>query len=151
MATIIFDLDETLYANDEAHEQAFQLTAAEAARRRDGIHQRHLAEDARRQANAVFYDAPETEPCRRVGTGARDALWTDHVAQWPLELDLQRWAAEYQRSIWYGALERQAIFDWGLATHLAETYATVRSGLHPVYDDAGRCSSGCAPMVTSSG
>jgi putative hydrolase of the HAD superfamily len=128
---ILFDLDDTLMADESASLAAFAATAATAEHLDAGA----LALAARDHARELWRATPVHPYCVRIGIASWEGLWCrfegdDRNAHW-----LRQWAPEYRRETWRRALADQDADDPEFAVALGERFAVERRARHHVYAD----------------
>ena len=71
---ILFDLDDTLVAEESSAEAAF-LATCEHARERYGVDSHALHHAVRDRAREAWFSAPTNAYCQAVGIASREGLW----------------------------------------------------------------------------
>jgi putative hydrolase of the HAD superfamily len=121
---ILFDLDETLVAQERAFLEAYYQAgalAAEAAR----VDAAEFALDLPGVAHLVFQSSPAFAAVRRCCFGGRDILWGDTSGD---PVTLRRIADAtpgYRTAVWRTALEQQGITDQQIAHRIRYHFSEV--------------------------
>ncbi|HEY6476290.1 MAG TPA: hypothetical protein VI456_06880, partial [Polyangia bacterium] len=132
---LLFDLDETLMADESAAVAAFEATARSAAARAD-VDVAGMAIAARGRAREVWHAAPTHAYCRRVGIASWEGLWCRFEGDGPETRALHEWSGTYRREAWRLALADQGVRDAELAAELAQRFGAERRARHEVFVDA---------------
>src|SRR5579875_1748587 len=98
-AAILFDLDDTLIAQDAADDMAF-LATCEHARERFGLDPHALAHAARRHARDLWRAAPTFPYCDCIGISSAEGLWARFGGDDPNLCALHAWAPTYRSQTW---------------------------------------------------
>lgn len=138
---VLFDLDDTLVADESATADAF-LCACALADERHGIDPGALAAAVRREARRLWQAAPTLDYCRAVGISSAEGLRAAFVGDDPHLAALRAWAPTYRRAAWSAALAGQGVRDIALAEALAAAFIAERGARHWVYPDV-------APALTA--
>lgn len=133
-AAVLFDLDDTLVADEAATADAFLATCA-LARARYGLDPAGLATAVRRQAQHLWQAAPTLDYCRTVGISSAEGLRARFTGEDPHLAALRAWAPTYRREAWSAALAGYGVRDDTLAEELAAALAVERGTRHWVYPD----------------
>ncbi len=134
IAAVLFDLDDTLVADEAATADAFLATCA-LARVRHGIDPKVLATAVRRQARRLWQSAPTLAYCRAVGISSAEGLRARFLGDDSHLAALRAWAPTYRREAWTAALAEHGVRDAALAEELAAALAAERGARHWVYPD----------------
>lgn len=118
---ILFDLDETLVAEEAVAHASFAAAARVAAQRED-IDPEILADDARAHARRLWYGTSQHDWCLRVGISSWEGLWCRFEGDLPELQALRAWAPEFRRSTWNAGLLEQGVVDSQLAEELSTIY-----------------------------
>ena len=131
---ILFDLDDTLVAQDASDEAAFRA-ACDVAHRRRGIDPRALYEATRHVARKLWRAAPSFQYTDRIGISYTEGLWARFTDDGPDLLALRTWAPTYRREAWSRALLEQGVDDAPLAEELGARFGEERRKRHVVFPD----------------
>lgn len=140
---VLFDLDDTLVADDAATEAAFLATCAPAGARY-GLDSGALARAVRRHARRLWRVAPTIGYCRAIGISSSEGLRARFTGDDPNLAALRAWAPTYRREAWSRALADCGVRDAALAEELASTYGVERGARHLVFPDV-------VPVLTALG
>jgi putative hydrolase of the HAD superfamily len=130
-AALLFDLDDTLIAEEAAAVAAFAATAQAAT----GVDVARLATDARARARALWRAAPTWPYCERIGISSWEGLWCRFEGDGDDVAALRAWAPEYRREAWARALADQGVDDPALAVELGERFGAERRARHETFAD----------------
>ena len=131
---VLFDLDDTLVAEESSAEAAF-LATCEHARRRYGVDPHALHRAVRERAREAWFAAPTSDYCRAVGVASWEGLWARFPGDDPNHEALRRWAPAYRREAWSRALEDFGVRDAPFAERLASIFPAERRARHIVFPD----------------
>lgn len=131
---VLFDLDDTLVADDAATEAAF-LAACAPARAVYGLDPPALAQTVRRQARRLWRAAPTIGYCRAIGISSSEGLRARFPGDDPPLAALRAWAPAYRREAWSGALAEHGVRDPAFAERLAAAFVAERGARHLVFPD----------------
>lgn len=137
MATItalLFDLDETLVADEASTEEALQATCL-LAQQRHGLDPQVLTCAVRQQARSLWQAAPTIGYCRAVGISSVEGLRARFLGDDPCLASLRAWAATYRYEAWSSALAVLGVQDGPLAERLAARFVEERGARHTVFAD----------------
>lgn len=134
LSTLVFDLDDTLMAEESSAEAAF-IAAGEPARERYAIDPRALHLTLRKACREIWYAFPEHPYCKRVGISSWEGMWAEFTGPGPELERLRSWAPVYRFESWRAALGRYGVDDPALAGEMAEAFPRLRRRLHVVYPD----------------
>jgi putative hydrolase of the HAD superfamily len=134
LRVLIFDLDETLLAN-EAVATAALLATGELARLRHGVDPVRLQRAVRRRARELWRAAPSISYCQALGISSWEGLRSTFPGQGPELAWLRAWAPAYRRGAWQTALADCGIDDLALAQELAERFPRERAAREVVFPD----------------
>lgn len=140
-AAVLFDLDDTLVADDAATEGAF-LAACVRAQERHGLDPAALTRAVRRQARRLWQAAPTIDYCRAIGISSSEGLRARFTGDDPHLATLRAWAPTYRRAAWSAALAECSVRDADLAEELAGAFIAEREARHWVFPDV-------APVLTA--
>jgi len=113
-SVVFFDLDETLVAQEQAFERAYQA-AARCAVEHAPIDQVEFASSLPGVAQEVCDRASFVELLRRCRFGGRDVLWCAGIGDADVEREIAQSAASYRADVWAAALARQGISNVQIA------------------------------------
>ena len=131
---ILFDLDDTLVAEESSAEAAF-LATCEHARERYGVDSHALHHAVRDRAREAWFSAPTNAYCQAVGIASWEGLWARFPGDDPNLKALRRWAPAYRRDAWARALEDFGVRDATFAERLASIFPAERRARHVVFPD----------------
>lgn len=131
---VLFDLDDTLIADDAATKAAFLATCS-CALSRYGLDPPALARAVRWQARRLWQAAPTIGYCRDVGISSSEGLRARFTGDDPRLTTLRAWAPVYRRGAWSRALADHGIDDVAFAEELAATFIAERGARHLVFPD----------------
>lgn len=137
---VLFDLDETLIADQAATDAALCATA-ERARAAHGVEPSTLARAVCRHAGELWRAAPTIAYCQAIGISSSEGLWCRfaphlaHFHEYSMLRALREWAPAYRRRAWSRALAELGADDAALAVELAEAYLVDRRAHHAVFPD----------------
>lgn len=137
MATItalLFDLDETLVADEASTEEALRTTCL-LAQQRHGLDPQVLTCAVRQQARSLWQAAPTIGYCRAVGISSVEGLRARFLGDDPGLASLRAWAATYRYAAWSSALAVLGVQDGPLAEGLAARFVEERGARHTVFAD----------------
>jgi putative hydrolase of the HAD superfamily len=139
---LIFDLDETLVADQEATRRAL-IAAAQAERARFGLTvapPEALADALWGAAERLWLAGPQVEYAQAIGMSSWEGLWARFSRDEPPIPALRAWAPEYRRNAWRAALAAQGAtadaLDDALLDGLQTAFASERRALHLPFPDA---------------
>lgn len=135
---LLVDLDDTLVVEARVVTAAFEATGRFAAQRVE-LDPAALAADARVKARALWRAAPTYPFCERIGISSWEGLWGRFDGEGDELRALRRWAPEFRREAWRGALREQGIADVDLAANLAERFGVERRARAETFPDAAPC------------
>lgn len=141
VAAVLFDLDDTLVADDAATEAAF-LAACVPARARHGLDPATLAAAVRRHARRLWQAAPTIGYCRAIGISSTEGLRAGFTGDDPNLATLRAWAPTYRHEAWSTALADCGVRDAALAEELGAAFIAERGARHWVFADV-------APILTA--
>jgi putative hydrolase of the HAD superfamily len=130
-AALLFDLDDTLIAEEAAAVAAFAATARTVA----GVDVARLAIDARARAREMWRAAPTWPYCERIGISSWEGLWCRFQGDGDDVAALRAWAPDYRRDAWARALADQGIDNPELAAELGERFGAERRARHETFAD----------------
>ncbi len=125
---VLFDLDETLLADNAATQGALRATAALAAPY--GLATETLARAAWLRANDGWERSPHQDYFQSIGVSAGECLWGRFIGEDPRLRPIARWATMYQLETWERALADLGMRDDMLTATLAERFRMERRARH---------------------
>ncbi|MBN2337244.1 MAG: HAD family hydrolase [Acidobacteria bacterium] len=134
LSTLVFDLDDTLMAEESSAEAAF-VAAGEPARERYAIDPVALHLTLRKACREIWYAFSEHPYCKRVGISSWEGMWAEFTGPGPELERLRSWAPAYRFESWRAALGRHGVDDPALAGEMAEAFPRLRRRIHVVYPD----------------
>jgi len=134
LAAVLFDLDDTLVADEAATEAAF-LAACALAQVRHGLEPGGLARAVRDRARELWRGGPTITYCRAIGISSAEGLRARFLGDDPSLAALRAWAPAYRRAAWSGALAGLGVHDDAFAEELARRFVAERGARNRVYPD----------------
>lgn len=135
VGALLFDLDDTLVADDASTEAAF-LAACTPASEQYGVDPGALTGVVRRHARRLWRESPTIAYCRAIGISSSEGLRARFLGADDSNLAaLRDWAPTYRRLAWTVALEEYGVDDARLALELAVAFATERRRRNEVFAD----------------
>ena len=134
MDALIFDLDDTLVAEESSAEAAF-IEAGMLARERYGLDPQELHATVRKTCREIWYAFRSHPYCKKVGISSWEGMWAEFTGPGPDLQALHAWAPVYRRESWYAALKNHQIDDLELAIELAEAFPQARRAKNVLYAD----------------
>ena len=131
---VLFDLDDTLVAEESSAEAAF-LATCEHARERYGVDPHALHQAVRDRPREAWFAAPTIAYCQAFGIASWEGLWARFPWDDPNLKALRRWAPAYRREAWSRALEDFGVSDAPFAERLATIFLAERRARHVVFLD----------------
>lgn len=136
---IIFDLDDTLVAQDASDDAAF-LAASELAAQKFAVDPAQLAQAARRHAHKLWRGAETGPYCMALGIGSTEGLWAHFAGDDPNLQRLREWSPVYRHLVWRAALGELGVRDESLGDpHVTapyvETFARERRARHVLFEE----------------
>ncbi len=131
---IIFDLDDTLIADEESANMAI-LKTIEPAYSQFGIDAEAFRATLREKARQMWYDSPARRYCVKVGISSWEGLWIRFHGDDPEVETLRAWAPVYRRECWRQALAAMGRDDMAYAAHLSEEFRKIRRSFQIVYPE----------------
>jgi putative hydrolase of the HAD superfamily len=132
---VLFDLDDTLVAQDSSDDEALRAAAALLPIDRKSA-AATLVETVRRQARMLWYDAPTGPYCRAVGISALEAMWARFDTPQPQIAALAAWAPTFRIAVWRQAVQACGVTDPVLPSQMLMTFQQTRRRLQTVFPDA---------------
>jgi putative hydrolase of the HAD superfamily len=132
---LLFDLDDTLVAEEASAVAAFAATARAAAERCE-VDPDGLAACARARARELWRAGPVYAYCRRIGMSSWEGLWCRYEGDGDEMRALRAWAPGFRGEAWRRALADQGIGDEALAAELGERFGVERRHLCDTFADA---------------
>jgi putative hydrolase of the HAD superfamily len=131
---ILFDLDDTLIAQDACDDTAFHAVCDYAHQQR-GVNARALDHAVRPIARQLWRDAPTSPYTSRIGISYTEGLWGRFSGDEPALRALHDWAPTYRREAWSHALVEQGVEDAPLAEELSALFGQERRARRFVFPD----------------
>src|SRR5579875_1149734 len=133
---IIFDMDETLIADDEATYRALAQVGA-YAHEQAGVDGELLARTAYAHAQRMWMRGPVFQYCEILGISASEGLWGHFESDNNSHLQvLHDWVPAYRREVWRYALEQQGIADSSLVERLSELFRARRIACQRLFPES---------------
>ncbi|MDA0205019.1 MAG: HAD family hydrolase [Acidobacteria bacterium] len=123
---VFFDLDETLVAQEQAFERAYNAAARFAAEHAQ-IDEIEFASSLPTLAQEVCDRAPFAELLRRCRFGGRDVLWCDEIGDSVVEREIARSAASFRADVWTIALGRHGVTDERIVNEVGAAFSEAMS------------------------
>ncbi|HVA90697.1 MAG TPA: HAD family hydrolase [Chloroflexota bacterium] len=131
---VLFDLDDTLVAQDSADDQA--LVAACALLPSDHADAAAaLPAAVRRHARALWEAGPAAAYCRAIGISALEGMWARFDTPLPQIAALASWAPTYRLAAWRQALDACGLADVILPGQLLAAFQQTRRRLHLLFPE----------------
>jgi putative hydrolase of the HAD superfamily len=102
---IIFDLDDTLIADEAVSRMAFEEVGIKAAR--FGIKIGDFVRDCQNLAHELWSSGPCYSYCDSIGISALECLWGQFIDEQEELQKLRNWAIPFREAVFSGALRRQ--------------------------------------------
>jgi len=120
MEVVLFDLDDTLIADETVSRSAMEASARFAAKLHGADTTRFLA-DARRISTVLWRDNPAIAYCAEIGITAEECLWGDFSAE--AVPSLPPWALSFRHALFDAVLREQDLHgdDGALAAEFASS------------------------------
>lgn len=135
---VLFDLDETLLADNAATQDALRATAA-LATPRHGLAVETLVRATWLRANDGWEQSPHQDYFQEFGISAGECLWGRFIGEDPRLRPIARWAITYQLETWQQALADLGVDDETLAATLTERFRMEKRARHTwLYPEARR-------------
>jgi len=134
MDALIFDLDDTLVADEISATTAFLKTCL-YAQSYSGMNLPGFQATIREVCRGYWYKSPAREFCVQVGISSWEGLWASFAGADKNLKTLRQWAPTYRKLSWLMTLKKFNIDDEAFALQLAEKYISARDELHIVYHD----------------
>jgi putative hydrolase of the HAD superfamily len=134
VTAIIFDLDETLIADDDATAEALDCVCSYAHHQRQ-IDPAQLQDAVYRHSRRLWHSSSIYAYCHSIGISASEGLWGYFVGSDPNLQALHAWAPRYQHEVWRSALAEQGIEDSALADNLAAQFREQRRACQFIFSE----------------
>ncbi len=131
---VLFDLDDTLIAEESSAEAAF-LATCQHVRERYGVDPHALHRAVRDRAREAWFAAPTIAYCQAVGIASWEGLWARFPGDDPSLKALRRWAPAYRLGAWSRAFADFGVCDEAFAERLASIFRAERRARHVVFPD----------------
>jgi len=103
---IIFDLDDTLIADESASRMAFEEVGTKAAR--FGVKKGEFVRDCQTLAHGLWTSGPCYAYCESIGISAFECLWGQFSDEQEELQKLRSWAIPFREAVFSGALRQQS-------------------------------------------
>ncbi|HEY8284948.1 MAG TPA: HAD family hydrolase [Chloroflexota bacterium] len=131
---VLFDLDDTLIAQDSADDQA--LAAACALLPASHAHAAAaLAAAVRLHARSLWEAGPSAAYCRAIGISSLEGMWARFDTPQPQIAALASWAPTYRIAVWRQALETTGLVDAILPGQLLAAFQETRRRLNILFPE----------------
>jgi putative hydrolase of the HAD superfamily len=134
ITTILFDLDDTLQAQDGVEDEIILLLAKRLSQQHRLAPQKFLG-TVQYHAIRLWSEGPCFAYCNAIGISAGECLWGRFQGDGPELKTLAEWAPTYRLNVWERALARMGIGDPALAYQLSEQFIAERRARHLVYPE----------------
>lgn len=134
ITTIIFDLDDTLQAQDGVEDEIILELAQQPGQQRQISPQKFLR-TVQYHAIRLWSEGPGFAYCNTIGISPGECLWGRFQGDAPELKLLAAWAPTYRQKVWDRALARMGIGDAALAQQLSEQFIAKRRSRHLVYPE----------------
>ncbi|PWU10018.1 MAG: haloacid dehalogenase [Verrucomicrobia bacterium] len=131
---ILFDLDDTLIADEAISHEAFERVATKAAQ--VGADITDFMRDSKMLAEELWRKGPCFNYCHAIGISAHECLWGTFDDQQEEIRELRAWALPFRETVFDMALRRQLIDIPALGPELAEEFGKARRRLQRLVPDA---------------
>jgi putative hydrolase of the HAD superfamily len=131
---LVFDLDDTLVAEESSAEKAFLETCG-LAEEKHGIDPAELHRSLRTLCRKIWFKSPGRAWCVRIGISSWEGLWCRFLGDSPEQTVMREWAPEYRWRSWLDALREHGVDDEDFARVLAEDFPVRRRTLYELYPD----------------
>ncbi len=131
---IIFDLDDTLLAQDVSDHAALRATCMGVSEEY-GVDPAGLVEAVQRRARSSWYGTPTGDYCHAIGISPVEGLWARFLGDNPNLRALRAWGPIYRRDVWSRALADRGVRDLARAEELSERFQRERRARHVVYPE----------------
>ncbi len=131
---VIFDLDDTLVADEAISEEAFKTVAAKAAQ--FGAEATDFIRDSKMLAQELWKKGPCFAYCYAIGISAYECLWGTFDDKQEELQKLRAWALPFREMVFDSALRRQLIDIPALGPELSEEFGKARRRLQRLVPDA---------------
>lgn len=132
--TLIFDLDDTLLAQDDTDERLL-LEVAEPIAQQYRVVPNILAHAVLHHAEQLYTEAPMVAYCEAIGISPTECLWGVFAGNSPRLKALARWAETFRHESWFHALTALGIKNHALAEELAARFMQERSVCHMLFPE----------------
>jgi putative hydrolase of the HAD superfamily len=134
ITTIIFDLDDTLQAQDGV-EDSIILELAQQVGQQRRISPEKFLQTVQYHALRLWSEGPAFDYCLAISISAGECLWGDFTGDQPELRTLADWVPTYRAQVWQRALARMGIGDAALAAQLSAQFIATRRARHLVYPE----------------
>jgi putative hydrolase of the HAD superfamily len=134
ITTIIFDLDDTLQAQEGVEDDIILELAQQLGQQRHIPPQKFLSA-VQYHANRLWSEGPAFAYCNAIGISPGECLWGRFQGDQPELKTLAEWVSTYRSQVWERALARMGINDTALAQQLSEQFIARRRTRNLVYPE----------------
>ncbi len=134
ITTIIFDLDDTLQAQDGVEDEIVLELAQQLDQQRHIAPQKFLS-TVQYHANRLWSEGPAFAYCNAIGISPGECLWGCFLSDQPELKTLAEWVPTYRAQVWERALSHIGIGDAALARQLSEQFIARRRARNLVYPE----------------
>lgn len=134
ITTLIFDLDDTLLAQDDTDERLLLEVAESIARQYHAV-PKTLAQAVLHHAEQLYNQAPMVAYCDAIGISPTECLWGAFSGDEEHLKALARWAEEFRHECWFRALAEFDITQRALAEELSARFMQERGACHIVFPE----------------
>ncbi|MFH1688020.1 MAG: HAD family hydrolase [bacterium] len=135
---IIFDLDDTLYADEATRDLTLRIMGDRLARRHD-LDVEQFRETVRLTAREIWYASPLAEYSRTVGMSSWEGLWARLGGDDDQAVRMQEWLGQYRLEAWWQSLKKLNLIGHVDPAEMAGEFMQERRRHHPVFDDVFPC------------
>lgn len=135
--TLLFDLDDTLVAEQAPVDAAFRATC-EISRDKYGADPDKLYEAIRRHSGRMWHASETIGYAKAIGISSWEGLWGRFTGDDPNLKALHQWVPRYQREAWAAALAEAGVTDTSVAPEAAECFIEQRRVRHEVFPETRR-------------
>jgi len=138
LKAIIFDLDDTLYCDEDMRDRTL-FAIADSLPDDIDMDRETFRHTVRWTVRKVFYDSPLKEFAVTTGISSWEGLWKEFRGEDDEARRMRRWLAEYRQVGWQASLDKLKLADRLKASDLAAQYMTLRREYHTIYADVLNC------------
>lgn len=133
VTTILFDLDDTLQAQDGVEDEIVLELAQQLGQHR--IAPQKFLSTVQYHANRLWSEGPAFAYCNAIGISPGECLWGRFQGDQPELKMLAEWVPAYRAMVWEGALARMGLGAAALARQLSEQFIALRRARNLVYPE----------------